>query len=94
MASEKRRSNGALPVRIESGAWRARPPPGVRRRCAISGTTCRVASLTSAIKHSVAEVIPVCPYPRDTGFFLASTVAQVRAAWRAALYESGVIKEV
>lgn len=42
----------------------------VRRRCAISGTTCCVTSLINAIKHSVAEVIPVCPYPRDTGFFL------------------------
>jgi hypothetical protein len=41
-----------------------------RRRSAISGTTGRIGSLIIAIKHSVAEVIPVCPYPRDTGFFL------------------------
>ena len=63
-------------------------------RCAISGTTCCVTSLINAIKHSVAEVIPVCPYPRDTGFFFASTGGQVRAARRAARRKSGVIKEV
>jgi hypothetical protein len=41
----------------------------------------------------VAEVIPVCPYPRDTGFFLRRHWSGPRAR-RAARSISGVRKEV